>query len=101
LRISSLCGAGNEIGAAAGAILALGLTFFKVCSSFVLFLCAASPLAQLSRIGFNARAFIQLVSALLTLPFRSCIVSPTLFLKKPNALLAIDFSSMLGYFLFH
>ena len=30
LRISTLCGAGNEIGAATGAVLALGLTFFKV-----------------------------------------------------------------------
>jgi hypothetical protein len=30
LRISTLCGAGNEIGAATGAVLALALTFFKV-----------------------------------------------------------------------
>ena len=29
--MSTLCGAGNEIGAAIGAVLALGLTFFKVC----------------------------------------------------------------------
>ena len=29
-RISTLCGAGNEVGAATGAVLALGLTFFKV-----------------------------------------------------------------------
>ncbi len=28
--MSTLCGAGNEVGAATGAVLALGLTFFKV-----------------------------------------------------------------------
>lgn len=44
--MSTLCGAGNEVGAATGAVLALALTFFKVTchmlraqiSSFVLFL---------------------------------------------------------------
>jgi len=79
LRISTLCGAGNEIGAATGAVLALGLTFFKVgCNIYIQ---TSTPATCRPVLTHSTLPHAVIVS------FRPCAASPAL---RRNVLLATE-----------
>lgn len=95
-RMSTLCGAGNEVGAATGAVLALGLTFFKV----LLVICHSTHCDGGSATCFPALFFICLNSFILV-HFSLCYSGRSLCAKQRSAVYFQSLGAALNHVAHH